>query len=65
MRGKYITTMIKLAVLAGNKKNKVQVEETKATIEDYKTLWTKELFGAKQSLVNSATVSKAEMAEAI
>lgn len=42
MRGKYITTNIRLAVLAGSKKiNANEVKETMASLHNLKPIWTK------------------------
>jgi hypothetical protein len=43
MRGKYITTSIRLAVLAGSKKTikTKQVNETAAAIDNYQHIWIK------------------------
>jgi len=42
MKGKYISTSLMLAVLAGGKDgNSLLVDETKATTLDHKTIWSK------------------------
>jgi hypothetical protein len=43
MRGKYITTSIRLAVLAGSKKTikTKQVKETAAVINNYQPMWVR------------------------
>lgn len=42
MKGKYISTSLMLAVLAGSKEgSSVLVDETKATTNDHKLIWSK------------------------
>ena len=42
MKGKYISTSLMLAVLAGGKEGtSVLVNETKATTHDHRVIWTK------------------------
>lgn len=42
MKGKYISTSLMLAVLAGGKEgSSVLVDETKATTDDHKLIWSK------------------------
>lgn len=42
MRGKFITTNLKLAVLAGGKRSKLlSVKETKASLENFELIWSK------------------------
>lgn len=42
MKGKYISTSLMLAVLAGGKEgSSVLVDETKATTADHKLIWSK------------------------
>ncbi len=42
MKGKYISTSLMLAILAGGKQtNFLPVQETKAVAKDYKLIWSK------------------------
>jgi hypothetical protein len=50
MKGKYITTSLMLAVLAGGKNGiSVLVDETPAATVDHTLIWSKETPNAKQS----------------
>lgn len=53
MRGKYITTSLKLAVLAGSKKHRAVLNETKAVTTDHKIIWAKTLAATKQTVLLS------------
>ncbi len=57
MRGKFITTNLKLAVLAGGKKSRlIDVKETSATLENFKPIWSKDIGntgkGVKEAVAN-------------
>jgi hypothetical protein len=54
MRGKYITTSLKLAVLAGSKKHKTIVNETKAVFHDHQIIWSKNSAATQKPLLVSA-----------
>ena len=52
MKGKYISTSLMLAVLAGGKDgNSMLVDETKATTLDHKMIWSK-TNGAEKTVIN-------------
>lgn len=49
MKGKYISTSLMLAVLAGGKEgSSVLIEETKATTDDHKLIWSKSSGSVKE-----------------
>ena len=41
MRGKFITTSLKLAVLAGSRSKQMIVKETNADLSEFEIIWTK------------------------
>ena len=54
MKGKYISTSVMLAVLAGGKEGtSVLVDETKASTQDHKMIWTK-TNGSEKSITTKA-----------
>jgi hypothetical protein len=55
MKGKYITTSLMLAVLAGGKAgNSVMVDETTATTKDHTLIWSKTVASAKVNMLQMA-----------
>lgn len=55
MKGKYITTSLLLAVLAGdNKGRSVLTDETSATTKDHSLIWSKTVSTAKQNMLKLA-----------
>ncbi|WP_207496722.1 hypothetical protein [Aridibaculum aurantiacum] len=61
MRGKFITTNLKLAVLAGGKKRTMDVKETKASLENFEIIWSKSFFQVKQDLIQKVKTNEPEM----
>ncbi len=59
MKGKFITTSLQLAVLAGKKrpvvniKNTEEVKETKALVQAHELLWSKYNQASKQSVITN------------
>ena len=50
MKGKFITTNIRMAVLSGRKKSKLfEIKETIASTENSKAIWRKGLPAAKKN----------------
>ena len=50
MRGKFITTNIRMAALSGRKKSRrFEIKETIASTENSKTIWRKDLMSAKRT----------------
>lgn len=61
MEGKYITTILKLAVLASSKQQKqFEVKETMAQTSQHRLIWSKEL-----STLKGSTVSKTRQLETV
>ena len=61
MQGKYITTILKLAVLAGSRQQKqTEVKETMAQTSSHRLIWSKELSTAKA--ISAAPAEEMEMA---
>lgn len=54
MKGKYITTSLLLAVLAGdNKGRSVLVDETSATTIDHTLIWSKTVSAARENMLQT------------
>ena len=49
MKGKFITTNIRIAVLSGRKKlQRIEIKETIAATDNSKTIWSKDFAAAKK-----------------
>lgn len=63
MKGKYITTSLMLAVLAGGKAgNSVIVDETTASTMDHTMIWSKTVATAKANMLQMADRDELKMA---
>jgi hypothetical protein len=63
MKGRYITTSLMLAVLAGGKKGTtVLVDETTATTKDHMLIWSKTVSTAKLAMQKMAVPDELKMA---
>lgn len=63
MKGKYITTSLMLAVLAGGKNgNSVLVDETPAATADHTLIWSKENKTAQQTTLQMQGRDELKMA---
>lgn len=63
MKGKYITTSLMLAVLAGGKAGtSVLVDETKASTTDHTLIWSKTVAAANENMRQMADRDELKMA---
>jgi hypothetical protein len=63
MKGKYMTTSLLLAALAGRKTvNLVHLPETIASVTDQQLIWSKSIASAKQAVKNMADRDELKMA---
>jgi hypothetical protein len=62
MKGKYITTSLRLAVLSGKDGASVLVDETKAITNDHTLIWSKTVAAAKKVMVQMQQPDELKMA---